>query len=185
MFAQQDKMVPHEGPYRPLTAAAVRPPLHLGENAVIYLVPYEEITPGIATYTTHELTMTREGHNRRAPRRSDSNGLDGTGPSRGHRCILKHVPSMSMFERRCYQSPAIVPIPPPELQTQIHDHGTADHVPKRRHPDRITGPCERHPLHRRGTRKVRAVLPCRCRKNQNTHQHTTEHLTKLARWREI
>ena len=52
-FAQQVKMVRHERAHRSHTAAAVRPPLYLNENAVIYVVPYEEITPVIATHTKH------------------------------------------------------------------------------------------------------------------------------------
>ena len=42
-----------------------------------------------------------------------------------------------MFERRRNQSPKPGGIPPPELQTKIHDHGTADHVPKSRCPRRL------------------------------------------------
>lgn len=45
---------------------------------------------------------------------------------------------MSVFESRRCQSPKPGATTPPELQAQIHDHVTADHVPKRRRASAVT-----------------------------------------------
>ena len=71
------------------------------------------------------------------PGRGESNVFDGSGLLQGHHCVLKRAVSVSMFKRRCYQSPIAGAIPPPELQTRIHDHVTANHVLTSRSPGRV------------------------------------------------
>ena len=136
-YAQQAKVVRRQRLHSPHTAAVVRPPLHLDKNAVVYVVPHEKITPGVAAATGNGSTITRERPNRTPPWRGKTHMFAGRRPLLGNGRILKRGVGVEMFQRRRHQPPEPGAITPPELQAKIHNYVFAHPVPKHRRPYRV------------------------------------------------
>ena len=136
-YAQQARVVRRQRLHSPHTATTVRPPLHLDKNAVVYVVPHEQTTPGVAAATGSGSTIPREGPNRPPPRRGKTHMFDGGRPLWGNGRILKRRVGVGMFQRRRHQSSEPGAITPPELQAKIHNYVAAHRVPKHRRPYRV------------------------------------------------
>ena len=110
--------------------------------------------------------------------------LDGSDPLWGHHCVLKSGVCVTMFVRRRHQSPIAWATRPPELQTQIYDHVTLTVYPNVGAPAGSTGTCRKASLTPTRHWRIRAVLPCRCRKNNtrnNTHYAARDQARMVAR----
>ena len=136
-YAQQAKVVRRQGLHSLHTATTVRPPLNLDKNAVVYVVPHEKTTPGVAAATGNGSTITREGPNRTPPRRGKTHMFDGSRPLWGNGRILKRRVGVGMFQRRSHHPAEPGAITSPELQAKIHNYVFAHRVPKHRRPYRV------------------------------------------------
>ena len=132
-YAQQVKVVRRQQLHSPHTAMTVRPPLNLDKNAVVYVVPHEKRTPGVAAATRNGPTIAREGRNRSPPRRGKTRMFDGSRPLWGNSRILKRRVGVGMFQRRSHQPLEPEAITPPKFQAKIHNYAFAHRVPKHRH----------------------------------------------------
>ena len=87
-----------------------------------------------------------------------------------------------MFEHRRTQSPKPGAVPPPELQTQIHDHVTSGHVPKSRCPRQVDRNLPNVILDIDTAQEDPSGTTVPQSQKQHPQQNVTQHVTKLARW---
>ena len=107
--------------------------------------------------------------------------IDGSGPVRGHHSLLKRGMGVRVFERRRNQSPKTGAIPPRELQTQIHNHATADHVPKGRCYRRVNRSLPKGILGIDAAQENPSGTTMPLSQMQHPSQNSAQHVTKLAR----
>ena len=135
--AQQRKVVRRPRPHSPPTATGVRPPLNLDKNAVVYVVPHEKTTPGVAAATGNGETVRRRDVTEPPPRRGKTHMFDGSRPLWGNSRIFKRRVGVGMSKHRSHQPPEPRTITRHELQAEIHNYVFAHRVRETRRPYRV------------------------------------------------
>ena len=124
-------------PYSTQETSAVRPPLHLDDNAIVYVVHHENLAPGVFPRTRNGPTITRDSNDPDPPLRGKPDVRNGSSPLLGNVCALKRRVGVSMLECRFHQPPIPRAVAPTELQAQIYDHIIAEHAFKGRRAYRV------------------------------------------------